>query len=88
MFARINEIENKHHIFYENAEEKFDKIFKYILEHEEISQKIFFNGQIYAAFSLLVDLVTKANTKLILIDNYVDIECTNNLLGTFYERIY
>ena len=79
MLARINEIENKQHTFYENTEEKFDKIFKYISEHEEISQKIFFNGQIYDAFSLLVDLVAKANTKLILVDNYVDIGTLNIL---------
>lgn len=79
MFARINEIENKQLIFYENTEEKFDKIFKYISEHEEISQKIFFDGQIYDAFSLLVDLVAKANTKLILVDNYVDIGTLNIL---------
>lgn len=79
MFARINEIENKQLTFYENTEEKFDKIFKYISEHEEISQKIFFNGQIYDAFSLLVDLVAKANTKLILVDNYVDIVTLNIL---------
>lgn len=79
MFARINEIENKQLLFYENAEEKFDKIFKYISEHEEISQKIFFDGQIYDAFSLLVNLVAKANTKLILVDNYVDIVTLNIL---------
>ena len=79
MFARINEIENKQLIFYENTEEKFDKIFKYISEREEISQKIFFDGQIYDAFSLLVDLVAKANTKLILVDNYVDIGTLNIL---------
>ena len=79
MFARINEIENKQRIFYENTEEKFDKIFKYISEHEEISQKVFFDGQIYDAFSLLVTLVAKANTKLILVDNYVDIGTLNIL---------
>ena len=79
MFARINEIENKQLIFYENTEEKFDKIFKYISEREEISQKIFFDGQIYDAFSLLVDLVAKANIKLILVDNYVDIGTLNIL---------
>ena len=79
MFARINEIENKQRIFYENTEEKFDKIFKYISVHEEISQKVFFDGQIYDAFSLLVTLVAKANTKLILVDNYVDIGTLNIL---------
>ena len=79
MFARINKLEMKQDVFQERAEEKFDKIFRYITEHEEPAQKIFFNGQIYDAFSLLVDLVKKAETKLVLIDNYVDIDTLNIL---------
>ena len=47
-------------IYQKDADEKFDKIFTYISEHEEVSQKIFFEGQIYDAFSLLTELVSKA----------------------------
>lgn len=79
MFARINEIETKQLIFRENTEVKFDKIFKYISEHEEASQKIFFEGQIYDAFSLLVGLVKRASKKIVLIDNYVDTDTLNIL---------
>lgn len=79
MFARINEMEMKQVIFQEHTEEKFDKIFRYIAEHQESSQKIFFDGQIYDAFSLLVDLVRKAESKLVLVDNYVDVDTLNIL---------
>lgn len=38
---RINEIEVKQLIYQKDADEKFDKIFTYISEHEEVSQKYF-----------------------------------------------
>ena len=79
MFERINEMEVKQLAFQKSTEEKFDKIFHYISEHEESSQKIFFDGQIYDAFSLLVDLVSKAEKKLVLVDNYVDVGTLNIL---------
>ena len=79
MFDRINEMEVKQLAFQKSTEEKFDKIFNYISEHEESSQKIFFDGQIYDAFSLLVDLVSKAEKKLVLVDNYVDVGTLNIL---------
>jgi len=40
---------------------------------------LFFDGQIYDAFSLLVDLVSKAEKKLVLVDNYVDVGTLNIL---------
>lgn len=79
MFEKINEMEVKRLAFQKNTEEQFDKIFRYISEHEESSQKIFFDGQIYDAFSLLVDLVSKAEKKLALVDNYVDVGTLNIL---------
>lgn len=79
MFDRINEIEVKQLEYQKSAEEKFDKIFEYISEHEESTQKIFFDGQIYDAFGLLVGLVAKAEKKIVLIDNYVDVDTLNIL---------
>ncbi len=69
MFDRINEIEVKQLEYQKSTEEKFDKIFQYISDHEESTQKIFFDGQIFDAFGLLVSLVTKADKKIVLIDN-------------------
>jgi len=79
IFDRINEIEVKQLEYQRSSEEKFDKIFKYISENEEITQKIFFDGQIYDAFSLLVSFVAKAEKKIVLVDNYVDIGTLNIL---------
>lgn len=79
IFERMNEIEVTQLTFQKNTQEKFNKIFDYISEHEESTQKIFFDGQIYDAFSLLVELVSKANKKIILIDNYVDVGTLNIL---------
>lgn len=79
MFERINEIEVKQLEYQKCTDQKFDKIFAYISEHEEVSQKIFFEGQIYDAFSLLAQLVSKAEKKIVLIDNYVDVGTLNIL---------
>ena len=35
-------------------------------------QKIFFEGQIYDAYSLIIDIIKKANKKILIIDNYID----------------
>ena len=39
---------------------------------ENIKQKIFFAGQIYDAYSLIIDIIKKANQKILIIDNYID----------------
>ena len=39
---------------------------------ENIKQRIFFDGQIYEAYSLIVDIIRKANNKILIIDNYID----------------
>ena len=41
-------------------------------KEEEFKQKIFFEGQIYDAYSLIIDIIRKAKKKIIIIDNYID----------------
>ena len=79
MFEQISEIKAKQLEYQKSTDEKFDQIFTYISEHEEVSQKIFFEGQIYDAFSLLTQLVGKAEKSIVLIDNYVDVGTLNIL---------
>ena len=55
------------------------QVFKYISDHEEDNQKIFFNGQIFDAFSLIADIVRQADKSIVLIDGYVDIVTLNIL---------
>lgn len=79
MFDKLNSLELKQLEYQKESNEKFDQIFAYISEHEEVGQKIFFDGQIYDAFSLLVSLVGKAEKSIVLIDNYVDVGTLNIL---------
>ena len=83
---RINEIEVKQLIYKKDTDEKFDKVFQYISERQEVSQKIFFEGQIYDAFSLLTELISKAEKEITLIDNYVDVG-TLNILAKKQENV-
>lgn len=39
---------------------------------ENIKQKIFFEGQIYDAYSLIIDIIKRAKSKIMIIDNYID----------------
>ncbi len=41
--------------------------------HEEDKQRLFFEGQIYDAFSFMVSLIQKAKKEIILIDNYAGV---------------
>ena len=75
MFARLDRVELKQL----ETDKKLEEVFDYIATTKEVKQKIFFNGQIYDAFSLMVEIVEKAERELILIDNYVDVNTLNIL---------
>ncbi|MCD8380543.1 MAG: ORF6N domain-containing protein [Lachnospiraceae bacterium] len=79
LFERISNVELKQLEYQKQTDEKLDQIFEYISEHEESSQKIFFDGQIYDAFGLLVSLIQKAEKNITLIDGYVDVDTLNLL---------
>ena len=65
--------------YQKQTDEKLEQIFEYISEHEEASQKVFFDGQIYDACSLLVSLIQKVEKEIVLIDGYVDMGTLNLL---------
>lgn len=69
IFQRLENIEKKHFI----ADEKFEKIFK-ALENKELipNKNIFYNGQIFDAYTLIADIIRSAKKSIILIDNYID----------------
>lgn len=77
MLDKLNSLELKQLEYQKESNDKFNQIFAYISEHEEVRQKIFFEGQIYDAFRLLVSLVEKAEKSIVLIDNYVDVATLN-----------
>ena len=53
-------------------DKKFNEVFNQLQLEENIKQKIFFEGQIYDAYSLIIDIIKKANKKILIIDNYID----------------
>lgn len=86
-FDRINNLELKQIQMEKETNKKFDEIFSYISSKSEDDQKVFFEGQIFDAFSLIVSLIEKANTSIILIDNYVDVSGTLNILTKKKENV-
>jgi len=79
LFEKVSNIELKQLEYQKSTDEKFDKVFKYIEDHAESEQKIFFDGQIYDAFSLITSIIQKAQKEIILIDGYVDVGTLNIL---------
>jgi hypothetical protein len=65
---RIDRIENK----YENLSKEVKQISLQLKTQEIPNQGIFFEGQIFDAYVFVADIIKKAKTDIILIDNYVD----------------
>ena len=55
-------------------DKKFDEVFDELQRKQELEfkQSIFFDGQIYDAYSLIIDIIRKAKQKILIIDNYID----------------
>ena len=68
IFKRITTMEYKMLEYDDN----FDKIFQALEPKKLNKQKIFFNGEIYDSYSLIIELISDANNKIIIIDNYID----------------
>ena len=66
LFEKISNVELKQLAYQKKTDEKLEQIFEYISDHEESNQKIFFDGQIYDAFSLLIGLIQKAELEIVL----------------------
>ena len=68
VFDRLTRIEYKNLDY----DKKFEKVFQLLGQEENIKQKIFFKGQIWDSYSLIVDIIKTAKEKIVIIDNYVD----------------
>ena len=79
LFEKVSNLELKQMEYQKSNDERFDKVFKYIDDHAESEQKIFFDGQIYDAFSLITSIIRKASKEIILIDGYADVDTLNIL---------
>ncbi|MCR5268815.1 MAG: ORF6N domain-containing protein, partial [Lachnospiraceae bacterium] len=56
LFEKVSDVELKQLEYQKSTDERFDKVFRYIEDHAESEQKIFFDGQIYDAFSLITSI--------------------------------
>jgi len=69
LFQRLDKVEQK----LIKHDENFKQLFK-ALENKSIKPKqdVFFNGQIFDAYTFVSDLIRSAEKSIILIDNYID----------------
>lgn len=77
LFHRLDKIELKQL----EADQKFEEIFKALESDKLHSQKgIFYDGQIFDAYTFISDIIRSAKVSMILIDNYID-DTVLTLLG-------
>lgn len=77
LFHRLDSIELKQL----DADKKFEELFKALESDKLHSEKgIFYNGQVFDAYSFVSDIIRSAESSLILLDNYVD-DTVLTLLG-------
>lgn len=70
VFERLTKVEYK----LLEYDKKFNMVFDELQKDEEteFKQKVFFKGQIYDAYSVIIDIIKSAKTKISIIDNYID----------------
>ncbi len=68
VFERLTNLEYK----LLEHDKKFDEVFNQFQLQDNIKQRIFFDGQIWDSYSLIIDIIKKANSKILIIDNYID----------------
>lgn len=68
IFERLTNIEYK----LLEHDKKFDILFNELQKDNSFKQKVFFKGQIWDSYSLIVDIIKTAQNKILIIDNYVD----------------
>lgn len=82
IFARLDSVERRQIAFESDTEKNFEKVFQALEAGEPPKQGIFYDGQVYDAYSFVADLIRKAKKSLVLIDNYVD----DSVLTLFSKR--
>lgn len=82
LFERLDTVERKQISFEIKTEQNFENVFKALEAAEPPKQGIFYDGQIFGAYSFVADLVRSAKKSLVLIDNYID----DSVLTLFTKR--
>ena len=63
----VNDMVFQHEYDIKLLQQSFD-----LLQEKEKTNSIFFEGQIYDAYSLLIDIFSQSKSEIIIIDNYID----------------
>lgn len=82
LFERLETVEKRQLSFEIKTDENFEKVFKALESQEEPRQGIFYNGQVFDAYTFAADLIRSAKKSLVLIDNYID----DSVLTLFSKR--
>jgi ORF6N domain-containing protein len=73
IFQKLDRLEINQLSYQIKTDEKFEQIFKALEDKNLIpKQGIFYNGQIFDAYTLIADIIRSAKASIILIDNYID----------------
>jgi hypothetical protein len=67
-FERISAVEYK----LIEHDKKFDELFDVIQSPHKFKQGVFFKGQMYDAFKLIMDIIRSAGKSIVIVDNYAD----------------
>jgi hypothetical protein len=86
LFDQIRKVEFKQIEYQRQTDERFQRVFDYMEVNQTPTQKIFFDGQVYDAFELLVSLIRRAEKEITLVDGYVDTG-TLNLLAKKQPKV-
>ena len=83
IFQRLDTVEKRQFI----ADKKIDQVFK-ALEDKSITPKegVFFDGQVFDAYLFISDIIKKAESSIILIDNFID-ETVLTMLSKRSEKV-
>ena len=79
LFSRLELLEKRQIVTQHENDKKFEQIFEALDRQPEPSHGIFFDGQIYDAYTFVNHLILSATQEIILIDGYVDLSVLDML---------
>ncbi|RRJ89813.1 ORF6N domain-containing protein [Paenimyroides tangerinum] len=83
LFHRLDKIELRQL----ESDQKFEEIFKALESDKLHSEKgVFYNGQVFDAYTFVSDIIRRAKSSIILLDNYVD-DTVLTLLGKRSDNV-
>lgn len=86
LLGRLRDVEAGQEVLRKSTDERFERVFRLLEGEREQPQRIFFAGQMFDAFSLLADLIGRAEREIDLVDGYVGVG-TLNLLAKKREGV-